>query len=157
MSARAARDLIIQAPDGTEVTDRTSGGYEVAGIIQREDGGWALVAHGNSWDSVKSRTSATYGRGAYQAMHVGQLHEETAGRVRQYFGTHAVRVVSAYRPRDGWLRMNRNAGGSELRKLRAEGFTAVAITDVGRRAAYREADFQVSELLDSRGHLIRQA
>ena len=98
MSSRTRKTLVATAPDGTEATEQTSGGYTVAGLIQSTSGQWFIARHGNSWDSVKNRTSALYHRGYYKAMHVSDLIEVTAPVVREYFGTHAVSVTSVYRP-----------------------------------------------------------
>lgn len=159
------RTLVALAPDGTEVTQQTSGNYSVAGLIQRESGSWFIAAHGNSWASVKSRTSAMYGRGCYRQMHVADLREVTAPVVREYFGTHNVTVISLFREgqtglgmKAGWtdtgeLGLSRQGfglkgGASMIRKLAKDGYTAVHF--LGRTGGTpRFADFQTDELLKS--------
>ena len=97
MRGRTRKTLVATAPDGTEVTEQTSGGYTVAGLIQHEGGQWFIARHGSSWDSVRSRTSALYGRGYYKAWHVADLIEVTAPIVREYFGTHNVSITATWR------------------------------------------------------------
>lgn len=159
--SRTARKLIVQAPDGTDVTLTTSGGYDVAGIIKAGDGTWALAAKGSSWESVTSRTRTRLNR-SYTAvnMHVGPLFEETAGAIREYYGTHAVRVTAVFTPDGGWKNItSRDASARTLRCMRAEGVTEVHTVRHGRREfeLRNEGDFQMDELLDPSGHLIRRA
>jgi hypothetical protein len=149
MSSRSPRVLVVIAPDGTEVTERTSGSYTVAGIVQNEDGSWWIAAHGNSWDSVKSRTSMRYGRGSYKQMHVAELRERTAPVLRDYFGTHAVRVISWYHPDKGWTTETRCADATSLRQLHRDGCTAVEIQILGRTHDGKAADFQMTEIIKS--------
>jgi hypothetical protein len=96
MSSRARRTMVATAPDGTEVTEQTSGNYDTAGLIQHEGGTWVIAAHGTSHSSVYNRTSTLYNRGCYKSMHVSDLVEQTAPVLREYFGTHQVTVDSAY-------------------------------------------------------------
>lgn len=96
-STRTRKTLVATAPDGTEVTEQTAGGYTVAGLIQRTDGTWVIAAHGHSEKSVKSRTSMLYGRGYYKAFHVTALIEVTAPVLREYFGTHAIGIDQVFR------------------------------------------------------------
>jgi hypothetical protein len=96
MSSRASRTLVATAPDGTEVTQKTSGSYDTAGLLQAADGHWLIAAHGWSRQSVYDRTHARYNRGDYRAMHVSDLVEQTAPVIREYFGTHTVGVRSVY-------------------------------------------------------------
>jgi hypothetical protein len=95
MSSRARRTLVATAPDGTEVTEQTSGNYDIAGLIQHEGGSWVIAAHGTSRASVQNRTSTLYNRGSYQAMHVSDLVELTVPVIREYFGTHHGLIVDA--------------------------------------------------------------
>lgn len=159
------RILVITAPDGTEVTKKTAGKYDTAGIVRNDRDQWHIVAVGTSEDSVRSRTRTLYGRGCYRQMFVGQLHEQTAPVIRDYFGGHRVAIDSLYRPdldpalRDdmmqpGWTRPwsagyttpnhFAQAGRTMLRKLAKDGWTAVAVRQGGR-----VADFQIDEILKS--------
>lgn len=98
MGSRASRTLVATAPDGTEVTQETSGSYDTAGLLQAADGHWLIAARGWSRNSVYNRAHARYNRGDYQAIHVSDLTEQTAPVVRAYFGTHAVAVDQVYGP-----------------------------------------------------------
>lgn len=147
MSGRAARNLYVYAPDGTPVVIRTAGTYDVAGIIRLPRGEWVKAAVGWAWDSVKNRAKASCYIHNGTEMHVGMLYEETAPVIREYFGTHAVRVVARFTPGEGWtdgLRMS--AGKSALRKLAMDGFTAVRI---GLPGQGRVADFEMTEIARS--------
>ena len=145
MSSRTRRTLVVTAPDGTEVTEQTSGGYDTAGIVQGADGTWRLVAHGWSHASVYDRTHARYNRGDNRAMHVGDLVEQTAPIVREYFGTHDVYISQMFTPANGWMTgLRRKAGRSDLRQLQRDGITSVAIKHGGRTA-----DFAMDELVKS--------
>jgi hypothetical protein len=145
---RILKTLVIVAPDGTEVTERTSGGYDTAGIIQDYDGKWHLAAHGWSRDSVWKRTRTQQDRSQCRTMHVGQLYEQTAPVIREYFGTHQVFIYACFIPGQGWVTASRSAGRSVLRSLAKEGVTAVAVSPVHSK---REviADFQMTELTAS--------
>lgn len=149
MSSRTARNLVITAPDGTDVIRRTSGGYDTAGIIQNENGSWSLVANGWSHESVYNRTHARYNRGTYKAMHVGSLHEQTAPGIRAYFGGHAVRITQVFQPGTGWSEMKLNAGTAELRRLVKTGITAIAVQGLSGDKSGHVADFQMDEILRS--------
>ena len=153
MSSRTARNLVITAPDGTDVIKRTSGGYDTAGIIQHENGSWALAAQGWSHESVYNRTHAIYNRGCYKTMHIGPLHEQTAPVIRKYFGNHAVYIESVFTPDKGWVTYRRNAGRSDLRQLAADGIIAVSVMQEhsGLQVASHAwtADFQMDEIVRS--------
>lgn len=163
MSGRITRNLVITAPDGTEVTDRTAGDYTVAGIIQGDQGTWRAVAHGWSHESVARRTAALYRRGCYRSMHTGTLTEATAPVIREYFGTHHVAIDAMFRPdlekqhpqmKPGWAypwdagyttrTQKLTAGQSMIRQLARDGWTALTF-----RLDTRQADFQMDELLKS--------
>jgi hypothetical protein len=145
---RILKTLVITAPDGTEVTERTSGGYDTAGIIQDYDGKWHLAAHGWSRDSVWKRTRTQQDRDRCKTMFVGQLYEKTAPVIRDYFGTHQVRVHQYFIPGQGWVLSAGSAGQTALRRLAGEGATAVNVTPVyGGRKVY--ADFQMIEITES--------
>jgi hypothetical protein len=146
--ARTRKTLVVTAPDGTEVTERTSGGYDTAGIIQDYDGKWHLAAHGWSRDSVWKRTRTQQDRQRCRTMYVGQLREQTAPAIHDYFGTNEVRVHEYFVPGRGWVLASGSAGRSVLRQLAKDGVTAVAITPLfGHRKRY--ADFQMGEVLAS--------
>lgn len=146
--ARTMKTLVITAPDGTEVTERTSGGYDTAGIVQDYKGKWHLAAHGWSRDSVWKRTRMQQDRSRCRTMYVGQLYEETAPVIREYFGTHQVRIHEYFVPGRGWTLAKGSAGRSTIRRLARDGVTAVSITPIyGHREVY--ADFQMDEILRS--------
>jgi hypothetical protein len=142
--SRITRNLVITAPDGTDVIDRTSGGYDTAGIARNPDGSWSLVAHGWSHESVRSRTrTRAHGR----EMHVGPLHPQTAPVIRSYFRTNAVLLVQVFRPGEGWITpQTTDAGTNVLRKLAYAGVTDVAVRPSGTQ---RVADFPMREVLGS--------
>ena len=144
MSSRPVRTLVATAPDGTEVTQKTSGSYDTAGLIQARDGHWFIAAHGWSHESVYNRTHVRYNRGDYQAMHVSGLVEQTAPVIRDYCGTHDTYVIACFTPGKGWVRERQLAGRSHLRRLARNGVTDVAVNHNGN-----EADFPMSELLKS--------
>jgi hypothetical protein len=163
MSSRTRRTLVATTSDGSEVTEKTSGNYSIAGLIQGEDGTWRIVARGWSWDSVKKRTSTMYGRGCYRAMHVSDLIEQTAPMIREYYGAHYVVIDALYRSdlesqdsmyKPGWTSPAKAgyvqqhhtlaAGRTMIRQLARDGWTAVAF-----RRGTRIADFQMEELLKS--------
>lgn len=142
---RTMKTLVITAPDGTEVTERTSGGYDTAGIIQDYDGKWHLAAHGWSRNSVWKRTRTQQDRQRCQTMYVGSLREQTDPVIREYFGTNEVRVHQYFHPESGWVLASGSAGRSVLRQLAKAGVESVSITPIyGHRRSY--ADFQMSEL-----------
>jgi hypothetical protein len=145
MGSRTVRNLVITAPDGTDVIDRTGGGYDTAGIARNSSGGWSLVAHGWSHESVRRRTKA---RSPYSAeIHVGPLHPQTAPVIRDYFSTHNVLLVQVFVPGKGWVKPETtDAGTSTLRKLSYAKATAVAVRPAGSQ---RTADFQMDEILNS--------
>lgn len=136
--------LVATAPDGTEVTRKTSGKYDTAGLIQRRDGTWFIAAWGWSWDSVYNRTHIRYNRGDYLAMHISALVEQTAPVLREYCGTHDVYILACYTPGKGWVRERQGAPRPWLRRLAREGVTAVSVSREGR-----EADFQMAEIIRS--------
>lgn len=146
MGSRTARTLVATAPDGTEVTQQTSGSYDTAGLLQAADGRWFIAAHGWSRDSVYSRVHARYNRGDYRAMHVTDLIEQTAPVVRLYFGTHSVSVNSVYSPgtheglSENDLRAVLLAAGASLSEL--DGVARVAM---GRPGEKGHASVQVSD------------
>lgn len=145
---RKMRTLVVTAPDGTEVTERTSGGYDTAGIIQDYDGKWHLVAHGWSRDSVWKRTRTQEDRQRGKTMYVGQLREKTAPVIHDYFKTNEVMVSEYFVPGRGWVLASGSAGQSVLRQYAKDGVTAVAITPIyGHRKRY--VDFQMTEVLTS--------
>lgn len=140
--------MVITAPDGTEVTERTSGDYDTAGIVQDYDGKWHLAAHGWSRNSVWKRTRTQQDRQRGKTMYVGLLLEETAPAIREYFGTHQVYISEYFLPGHGWVKVSRNAGKSMLRYLAKEGVVTVSVSSIfGHRKEY--ADFQMDELLKS--------
>jgi hypothetical protein len=145
MSSRTARNLVITAPDGTDVIDRTSGGYDTAGIARNPNGSWSLVAHGWSHESVLRRTKA---RSRYSAeIHVGTLHPQTAPVIRDYFRSHNVLLVQVFVPGKGWVTPETaDAGTNVLRKLARAKVTYVAVRPAGSQ---RTADFPMTEILDS--------
>lgn len=152
MGSRASRTLVATAPDGTEVTRETSGSYDTAGLLQAADGHWLIAAHGWSRNSVYNRTHARYNRGSYQAMHVSDLVEQTAPVIREYFGTHAVRITSYFcggqwrdvLAADGSSRCFLGGGRAALRSLARDGIEAVMVSANGR-----SADFQMTVLVKS--------
>lgn len=146
--ARTMRTLVVTAPDGTEVTERTSGGYDTAGIVQTYDGKWHLVAHGWSRDSVWKRTRTREDRMHGKTMYVGQLREQTAPVIHDYFKTNEVRIHEYFLPGRGWVLASGSAGRSALRQLARTGVTTVAVTPIyGHRKSY--ADFQMDEIVAS--------
>jgi hypothetical protein len=151
------RKTLVAAALGQEIEYQTAGGYTVAGVVMstnaEENFPCTVVAVGYSWKSVTRRTRAISRQvrsgisksDEHWVMEVTGLIEATAPVVRDYFGTHKVYAAAVYRPQDGWeagLRLS--AGRSDLRRMAAEGITAVALTFAGRTA-----DFQVTELLRS--------
>lgn len=146
--ARTMKTLVVTAPDGTEVTERTSGGYDTAGIVQTYDGKWHLVAHGWSRDSVWKRTRIREDRMHGKTMYVGQLREQTAPVIHDYFGTNEVRIHAYFTPENGWVIASGSAGRSVLRNYAKGGVTAVSITPIyGHRKRF--ADFQMTEITTS--------
>lgn len=119
MSSRTRTTLVATAPDGTEVTEETSGGYTVAGLIQNESGQWFIARHGFSYDSVRSRTSMLYGRGYYRTWHMADLIEVTAPILREYFGTHNVSITSVW-----WPPVWENLTEAALRGILCDGLRA---------------------------------
>jgi len=164
MSTR--KNMIARASDGTEVVLRTAGGYDTAGLIRRPDGTWYIAAQGNSAESVRKRTRAAVNRyhGGSAPIEVRPLHEETAPMVRDYFGTHDVRITSCFH--GGQWRLVLTSSGQPgsyrgdrtmLRRLALAGVEAVAVT--GRRPGedhQRTADFQMDEIARSCGFRLPQ-
>lgn len=146
MSGRTRRTMVITAPDGTEVTEVTAGGYTVAGVIRNDHGQWHIAAHGYSLDSVYNRTHALYNKGSYQAMYVGDLIEKTAPVISKYFGTHDLHLSQIFIPGRNWVKDGGYAGCSRLRNLAKElNVTAVSVRD----GSGRTANFQMTEILAS--------
>jgi hypothetical protein len=157
MAGRTRKTMVATA-FGTEVTYQTAGDYAVAGVLMRNDirNGFplAVVAVGNSWDSVTRRTRSASRRerpgisrsDEPRVMAVVALREATAPVLREYFGTHNVAFDAWFTEERGWVRADGDvhAGRSTLRKMIADG--AVAFHMVGRS---RSGDFQAAELLKS--------
>lgn len=137
------------APDGTELTYDSVSVWDVAGIAQRTDGGrWVELAHGSSYDSVKRRALTYAGRSGsynYSSVRAVRIYEATAPCVREYFGTHRVRIYEGFKPGEGYVRIGKHAGWSLIRKLSKQGFTSLNFTDT----ELPRADFQMAELLKS--------
>lgn len=143
------------APDGTELTYDSVSVWDVAGIAQRTDSGrWVELAHGSSYDSVKRRALTYAGRSGgydYLSIRAVRIYEATAPCVREYFGTHRVRIVEGYKPSAGYVKIGKHAGWSLIRKLSKQGFTSLNFSDTD----LPRADFLMSELLKSM-HLPKQ-
>lgn len=141
-----------------EVITEHSGKYDLAGLIVQQDGTWAAVKFGTSWESVGNRTRTYFRRtrsnfDAYyisQLTQVSRLWEVTAPIVRDYFGSHRVVIAKGFLPGKGWVDFTsgdygRKAGKSRIRALAREGYTALGFAQGGRGPA----DFEMSELLKS--------
>lgn len=143
------------APDGTELTYDSVSVWDVAGIAQRTDSGrWVELTHGSSYDSVKRRALTYAGRsGSYDYLSVRavRIYEATAPCVREYFGTHRVRIVEGFKPGEGYVKLGKHAGWSVIRKLSKQGFTSLNFSDTD----LPRADFPMAELLKSM-HLPKQ-
>lgn len=85
MDSKPKVTLVATAPDGTEVKIRTSAGYDWAGIAQRKDGTWVLLAKGWAYYSVEARA-----RRAWRA----------AGRNHAHTGLTVVRFVAQRKEAD---------------------------------------------------------
>lgn len=154
ISTRSAKTLVAYPQDDTEVTHKTSGGYDYLGMTCSFSGQWGVVAHGWSFTSVAKRTQrlARLNQAANSA--VEQTWEATAPVIRAYFGHHRLRITEVFK--DGqWQKASYHAGRSVLRQLPAEGITAVKVRGTGNyqgngeRPGLHEADFQVDEIIRS--------
>lgn len=146
------RKVAFYAPDGTEVTYETSGKWDTAGIVEHPGGSWSLVANGFSPDAVRKRTVAYYRSHRLMGFAVTPIWEATAPVVREYFGSHRVRIGCVWIPGQGWVKKNCQAGRSVIRSLAKQGVTAIEF--VGKRARTgfefeHAVDFQMSELFKS--------
>jgi hypothetical protein len=150
MSSRTSQILIGITPDGTEVSMRTSGGYDTAGIVRNSEGNWSIVAKGTSSESVRSRTSAYFGRSTTAvSWKVIPLMEDIPQPLKDYFpGEQMFSLRVRQVRREGGLWMNARELGlatrpskRAIRQLRKAGYT-----DVGVGLGNRVADFTVAEL-----------
>ena len=161
ISTRTRKTMIARTQWG-DVEYKTAGDYTVAGVVLSlsADDNFApeVVAVGTSWDSVSRRTK-TISRKRRPGIHAGDhrqvmevvaLDEATAPVVREYFSRHDVPITQVYRPGTAWTQERYLPGRSIIRKLAAEGVTAVAFSlPLGRGRGLRTADFQMTELLNS--------
>lgn len=141
MSSQRLR--IVQAPDGTEIPFQHAGSWTVGGLINDSRVGWRLARQGHSDSSVRQRTITAYHRSHHATdVATAPIVDATAPMVRDYFGTHYVRIARIFVPGSGWVDFRGAAGRADIRRLARKGVTAIAIKSGGR-----EADFQTDELL----------
>lgn len=159
MSSRTSRKLIGLTPDGTEVSLTTSGGYSLAGIVKNRNGEWSVIARGFSYDSVRSRTSAYFGRSGMSlvAWDVVSLMEDIPQQLKDYFPgdqMYSLRIKQVFSPGAGWFTNAKEAelttaakgigarpSKTMLRWLKRDGYTHIGI-GLGNRVA----DFTLEEL-----------
>jgi hypothetical protein len=144
------------APDGTEITYTSPPNkWGVAGIARNSKGQWAELAHGNSYDSVRSRAITYANRWGYGAQDVTAvpIYEATAPAVREYFGHHKVRIAQVFITGRGWVDVKLHGGWSNIRKLSKQGVTDVAFTssdpDLDSGLHIGPAEFTMAALLKS--------
>jgi hypothetical protein len=158
--SRTVKTMIAYIPGlpGTSVTWKTAGDYTHVGLVYDwQASAWEIVAKGWSPQSVAKATK-TAGRKMYahalqfvgSGTAVVRLVEATAPLIAEYFGgDHRVTIVSVFRPETGWVGVNWHCGRSNLRRIAADGVTAIAVRPHGEGSQYREADFQMTEILRS--------
>ncbi len=154
ISTRTAKTLVAYPQDDTEVTQKTSGGYDYLGMTCSFSGQWGVVAHGWSHESVTRRTRRLAGINRSASFAVEIAWEATAPVIRAYFGHHRLRITEVFK-NGQWQKANYHAGRSVLRQLPAEGVLAVKVRGTGNdqgnweRPGLHEADFQVDEITRS--------
>lgn len=146
------KTLVAKAPDGQHVTMRSSGGWDVAGIIKAPSG-WFIAAVGCSWESVRKRTITAYNRHQTGTdWKVVPLREALPKAIDEYFAdrehTHVYPIVRTLHSRStGWIdasdvRLAGWAGLSLIRKIQRLGFDAISVGD-----SSHPADFNVEGLV----------
>ncbi len=143
------RKVAVYPDDKTEVIYETSAKWDTAGMVLNRNGSWGLAAHGFSPDSVRRRTIAYANRTTATDIIgwcVTPIYEVTAPIVREYFGSHRVRIASAFYPGEGWRNVSEPASRAAIRRLIAGGAGSLMFRLPSND---RSADFAAEELIAS--------
>ena len=141
------KTLVAKAPDGQRTTMRSSGGWDLAGLLKSPSGHWFIAIVGSSSDSVRKRTITAYHRHPTATeWTVVPLREALPQAIDEYFTPRAYMHVapivrSVFSPSTGWIdasgvRLAGWAGLSLLRRIQRAGFTTVAVGDASHPAEF---------------------
>src|SRR5260370_20477924 len=148
MNSGTKKTLVAEAPDGTRVTVRTSGNYDLAGLA-RLQGKWEMVSKGSSHDSVlRGGRAASCGASVLVVL----LREQVPWVIDAYMNIIgprdqiSARIEKIFSPATGWIPARSIdcavwPGRSAIRKISHLDWTGISVKINGR-----EADFQREEL-----------